>query len=79
MSDVIRTLGKNGIELTEYKGEFALVATYEAANGTHYQQWGKPKIGKDSYSEKDRPIKVVLGDRKGALAVLHMIIKQLER
>lgn len=73
----IRTLGKHGIELNEYKGELSLIATYEATNGTHYAQWGKQKIGKDKYSDKDRPVKVILGDKNTATGVLVAILKAI--
>ena len=73
----IVTLGKHGVELNEFKGELSLIATYEAANGTHYQQWGKTKIGKDKYSDKDRPVKIILGDKKMAIANLLTILKEI--
>ena len=79
----ITTLGKHGVELNEYKGELSLIATYEATNGTHYAQWGKTKIGKDKatgearYSEKDRPVKVILGDKNTATGVLVAILKAI--
>ena len=77
MSDPIRTTGKYGVELTEYKGEYGLTATYEDKSGKHWQQWGKRKIGKSDYAEKDSPIKIVLGDRKTAVAVLQLLLKQV--
>lgn len=77
MSEPIRTIGKYGVELTEYKGEFGLTATYESKDGKHYQQWGKRKVSKTEYAEKDTPIKVILGDRKTAIGVLQMLITEL--
>lgn len=77
MSEPIRTIGKYGIELTEYKGEFGLTACYEGKDGKFYQSWGKQRIGKDSYSDKDRPVKVILGDRKSAIAALQMVLAEL--
>ena len=77
MAEPIRTIGKCGIELTEYKGEYGLTACYEGRDGKFYQQRGKVRIGKDAYSEKDRPVKVILGDRATAIAVLETLIADL--
>jgi len=75
--EAIRTIGKCGIELTEWKGEYGLTACYEGKDGKFYQQWGKVRIGKESYSEKDRPVKVILGNRATAIATLNMLLKEL--
>ena len=75
---IIKTIGKNGVELSEYKGEYGLTATYEGKDGKDYQQWGKVRIGRDSYSDKDRPVKVILGDKATALAALAEIIAALK-
>ena len=75
---IIKTIGKHGVELTEYKGEYGLTATYEGKDGKDYQQWGKVRIGRDSYSDKDRPVKVILGDREAALNALKTIIEALK-
>lgn len=77
MADSIRTTGKNGIEVSEYKGEFSLTATYEGKDGKMWQQWGKVRVGKDSYSEKDRPFKCILGDKTTAEAVLLTALKEI--
>ncbi len=77
MTEAIRTIGKYGIELTEYKGEFGLTACYEGQDGKFWQSWGRMRIGKDKYSEKDRPVKVILGDRATAIAVLETVIAEL--
>ncbi len=73
----IKTLGKNGLEINEYKREFSLIATYEGKDGKFYQQWGKAKIGKDSYGEKDRPFKIVLGDKLDAERVLLKVLREI--
>lgn len=78
MSDAIRTVGKHGFFLEEYKGEYSLTAAYEATNGNYYKTWGKAKTGKDSYSDKDRPFKVVLGDKKTAAAALRKVLDEIE-
>lgn len=77
MADSIRTVGKNGIEVTEYKGEYSLTATYEGKDGKMWQQWGKVCVGQDSYSDKDHPIKVILGDKITAAAVLLTTLKEI--
>jgi hypothetical protein len=74
---IIKTSGKNGIEISEFKGEISLIATLEGSGGKDWQKWGKERIGKDSYSEKDRPFKIVLGDKAAAMAVLQKILKEL--
>lgn len=76
--ETIRTTGKNGVELTEYNGDYGLTATLEGRDGKFWQQWGKVRVGKDSYSDKDRPIKVVLGDRATAIGVLRTLLAELE-
>ena len=58
MSDIIEVTEKEGVIIEEYDGKFSLIACY---NG--YKQWGKYRVSKDSYSLKDRPIKVTLGTR----------------
>lgn len=77
MADAIRTIGKNGVELTEYNGEYGLTATIEGKDGKNWQQWGKVRVGKDAYSDKDRPIKVILGPKETAVATCVMILKEL--
>lgn len=75
--EAIRTIGKHGFFLDEYKNEYSLTAAYEASNGTFYRKWGKEKVGKDAYSDKDRPLKIILGDKKTAVAVLQKVIAEL--
>jgi len=77
MSKIIKTLGKHGFEINEYKGEFSLIATYEAGNGTDYQVWGKPKVSKTEYADKDRPFKIVLGDKAGVEKACLEILKEI--
>ena len=77
MSEAISTRGKNGLEINVYKEEFSLIATHEGKDGNHYQQWGKAKIGKDSYSDKDRPFKIILGDKLDAERVLLEVLHQI--
>lgn len=74
MIEPFRTTGKHGIELNEYKNEFSLIACYEGKNGKFWQTWCKKKIGKDSYSDSDYPVKIMLGDKKRAKEVLEKIL-----
>lgn len=74
----IRTSDKDFIELSAWQGTYSLIACREGKDGNVYQEWGKKKLGKTNYSDKDSPIKVVLGDQKTAVAVLKQILKYLE-
>lgn len=76
--DQIRTRDKDFIELSAWQGTYSIIACREGQDGNVYQEWGKKRIGKTSYSDKDAPFKVVLGDAKTAVAVLKQIIKQIE-
>ena len=76
--DQIRTRDKDFIELSAWQGTNSIIACREGQDGNIYQEWGKKRIGKTSYSDKDAPFKVVLGDAKTAVAVLKQIIKQIE-
>lgn len=73
---IIKTVGKHGFEVTEYKSEIGLVATYEGSDGKDWQKWGRERVGKDKYSDKDRPIKVILGD--AATATMALLAALLE-
>jgi hypothetical protein len=73
MEDIITTKDKHGIKLEEYEGVYSLTACY---NG--YTQWGKQKVNKTDYSEKDRPIRVVLGDKDQAVKALLDIVNKIE-
>jgi len=77
MDEAIKTLGKHGFYLDEYKGEWSLIAAYEGQDGKLYKTWGKAKMGKTAYSDKDRPFKVILGDKKMAVAALQRAIEEL--
>jgi hypothetical protein len=60
MGEVIKTIGKHGFEVVTYNGEISFVATYEGSAGKDWQKWGKERVSKDKYSDKDRPFKIVL-------------------
>ena len=74
--EAISTGAKTGIKLEEYQGTFSLSAQKES-NGEYYVQWAKFKTGKDTYADKDWPVKVTLGDRATAIGVLQMLLKEL--
>jgi hypothetical protein len=69
MSEIITTDGKNGVKLEEYNGVYSISACY---NG--YVQWGKMKVSKTDYADKDRPVKVVLGNKETAAQVLRELL-----
>ena len=75
----IRTTEKDFIELNEYNGVFSLIACREDQAGKVWQEWGKKKFGKTGYSEKDLPIKVVLGNRSQAVTTLEMLLNALDK
>ena len=77
LDEAIRTIGKQGFFVDEYKGEYSLTAAYEATNGPFYRKWAKKRIGKDKYTDKGSPVKVILGDKKTAVAVLQKVIAEL--
>jgi hypothetical protein len=82
MGKQLSTIGKSGLELDEYNGEYSLTALYQGKNGQMYQKWGKEKIGKGAdgeskYADKDRPFKIVLGDRHRSIDVLRMLLAEL--
>ena len=75
--EAITTIGKNGVLMEEYKGEISLISTREGTNGVQYKQYATYQMGKDKHADKDWPVKVSLGDRKTAIGVLQMLLKEL--
>jgi len=73
----IETSDHDGVTLEEYQGKYYLVSYY-LKNGTFYMRWAKYQVGKDMFSEKPIPVKVMLGDKKTALEVLKYFIDQLD-
>jgi hypothetical protein len=78
MSESIRTTSKNGVQLDFYKGEYSLSSTREGNDGKFRPQYALYQAGRDKYQEKAWPVKVGLGDKTIAAAVLRTILKQLE-
>ena len=76
--DKIRTSERDFVELSAWQGTYSLIACREWQDGNVYQEWGKKRISKTSYGDKDAPFKVILGDAKTAVAVLQQIIKHIE-
>jgi hypothetical protein len=68
----VQVTDKDSIDLSEYNGTYELISKYG-----EYQNWAKYRIGKDKYSEKDRPVKVTLGDKSTAVATLLAILERL--
>jgi hypothetical protein len=74
--EIIPTGEKSGVKLEDYKGFYSLTAQSEN-NGKYWPVWAKYKKGKDGYMDKDWPVRVVLGDRKTAIGVLQMVLREL--
>jgi len=68
----IQVSDKESIDLSEYNGTYELISKYG-----EYQNWAKYRIGKGTYSEKDRPVKVTLGDKGTAVATLLAILERI--
>jgi hypothetical protein len=77
MGEIISTGTSSGVELQEYKGNYSLVLKNEN-NGKYWDVWAKYRKGKDLYQDKDWPVKVILGDKKTAIGVLQMLLKELQ-
>jgi hypothetical protein len=73
---IIKTKDKHGFEIVEYNGEYSLIATYEN-QGKDWQKWGRERVAKGKYDEKERPFKITLGDKKMAVAALQKVIEEL--
>jgi CRISPR/Cas system-associated exonuclease Cas4 (RecB family) len=64
---------QKSLKISEYNGKYKLVAMY---NG--YEQWGKRKVSKTDYADKDTPIAVPIGDDKEeAIETMIEAIKKL--
>jgi hypothetical protein len=74
----IRTSEKSFIELEEYKGNYSLASCYEGTDGTVRKEWAKRQMGKDKYADKATPVKVFLGNRETAIAVLQTLMAELK-
>jgi hypothetical protein len=74
--EVIATGEKSGIKLEEYKGSYTLTAQH-FNDGKYWETWAKYKKGKDSYMDKDWPVKVVLGEKVLAASALLMVLKEI--
>jgi hypothetical protein len=76
MSD-FKTDEFNGVRLTEYNGKYS-IAALRVNNDKNYPVWAKYRKSKDAYQEKDWPVKIVLGDKEKAVAVLKTMIMEIE-
>lgn len=76
MSDVIAANKYEGVKMEEYKGAYSLLAM-KGSDGTYYPMWAKYRKGKDAYQDKDWPVKVSLGDKESAIAILKTLLIEL--
>jgi len=67
----------DGILLEEYNENFSLYAAQKSNDGPIYKRWGRVKIGKDKYTEKDVPIQIRLGNQNEAIEKLKFFLEQL--
>jgi len=78
MSDLfIRVSEHGGFQINEYNGSYSLNSAWESKDGAVRQNWGKRQQGKDKYAEKATPIKVEIGDKATAEAVLLTALKEI--
>lgn len=78
MSDLfIRVSEHGGFQINEYKGSYSLNSAWESKDGIVRQNWAKRQKGKDEYADKATPIKVEIGDKKTAEAVLLAALKEI--
>jgi hypothetical protein len=68
---------KDRVELDEYKGEYSISPARMGQDGKFYKQWAKYCKGKDTYQERNWPVKVSLGDRSSAIALCRAILEDL--
>lgn len=66
-----------GIALDDYNGVISVAKCYQR-DGKISQNWGKPQIGKDKYSEKSLPWKIDIGDQHQAAATLRALADVLD-
>ena len=53
------------------------MAFREGTDGKFYGVWAKHRKGRDSYQDKDWPVKVTLGSKDEAIAALRMILREI--
>lgn len=76
--EAINTGKQNGVRLDLYNDTYSLVSCRESNDGQKFfDQWAKYHKTKDSYQDKDWPVKVVLGSKETATAVLLMLLKEI--
>ena len=77
MSEVIRATDKDGVKLVFYRDNYELQAHKEGNDGTYYQQWSKPQIGRDKFADKAIPVKIVIGPKETAAGVLLSLLQEI--
>ena len=65
----LKTTDYDGVEFGNYNGTYEIKACSHK-DEKHFQKWAMLQIGRDKYSEKAIPVKVVLGDVEKAEFVL---------
>ena len=73
----VKTTDYDGVRLSEYNGKFSIEALKASKDDKFYPIWAKYRNGKDSYQEKDWPVKVVLGDEEKAKTTLLKMLAEL--
>ena len=66
-----------GVALDDYSGVLSVVKCYQR-DWKIYQNWGKPQIGKDKYSDKSLPWKIEIGDQHEAAGILRRLADRLD-
>ena len=66
------------ILLDEYNGQISIVSAREGKDGKTYPQWVFPQDKDRQPREKAIPLKVTLGDRQQAAAVLRQLAAALD-
>jgi len=67
-----------GLALDEYNGTYSIISCQKAQDGKLWPKWMRMQLGKDKWSDKSSPIKVLVGATKeDAIANLTMIIEAI--
>ena len=72
-----KTTPYDAVKVSEYLGKFTIEA-HKVVKDKTYAIWAKYQKSKDEFQDKSWPVKVVLGDKEQALAVLKTMIKEIE-
>ena len=83
LENVIETTEYDGVQLAEYNGKYSINGIQKGQNDVYYLKWifcSKWSKGEGGFvpDDKKRPMHVVLGDKKMAIATLTLLLKELE-